>query len=142
LRNGERSTRHKHIASWSVCTARLCLPTHQHHFSSIQMDAARQLIREPDVSDPRHYRRRVAELGAIYVAIFGLSVLGIPPPRRPFAHRAPRVGRSDRHIFSDGNIRAIKFRAARGAPRPNLPAPGTAPQHPPNQVHPKAASLP
>lgn len=41
------------------------------------MDAARRLIREPDVSDPRHYRRRVAELAAIYVAIFGLSVLGV-----------------------------------------------------------------
>jgi hypothetical protein len=41
------------------------------------MDAARRLIREPDVSDPRHYRRRVAELAAIYVAIFLLSAAGI-----------------------------------------------------------------
>jgi hypothetical protein len=41
------------------------------------MDAARRLIREPDVSDPRHYRRRVAELAAIYVAIFTLSTAGI-----------------------------------------------------------------
>jgi hypothetical protein len=41
------------------------------------MDAARRLIREPDVSDPRHYRRRVAELAAIYVAIFALSAAGI-----------------------------------------------------------------
>jgi len=28
------------------------------------------LIREPDVGDPRQYRRRVAALAAIYVAIF------------------------------------------------------------------------
>jgi len=41
------------------------------------MDIARRLIREPDVSDPQHYRRRVAELAAIYVAIFALSVLGV-----------------------------------------------------------------
>ena len=41
------------------------------------MDAARRLVREPDVSDPRHYRRRVAELAAIYVAIFTLSVTGV-----------------------------------------------------------------
>jgi hypothetical protein len=41
------------------------------------MDAGRWLIREPDVSDPRHYRRRVAELAAIYVAIFVLSAAGI-----------------------------------------------------------------
>jgi len=41
------------------------------------MDAGRRLIREPDVSDPDHYRRRVAELAAIYVAIFGLSAAGI-----------------------------------------------------------------
>jgi hypothetical protein len=41
------------------------------------MDAGRRLIREPDVSDPPHYRRRVSELGAIYVAIFVLSAAGI-----------------------------------------------------------------
>jgi hypothetical protein len=41
------------------------------------MDAARRLIREPDVSDPRRYQRRVAELAAIYVAIFSLSVTGV-----------------------------------------------------------------
>ena len=41
------------------------------------MDAGRRLIREPDVSDPGQYRRRVAELAAVYVAIFGLSATGI-----------------------------------------------------------------
>jgi hypothetical protein len=41
------------------------------------MDAERRLIREPDVADPGRYRRRVAELAAIYVAIFGLSGAGI-----------------------------------------------------------------
>jgi hypothetical protein len=41
------------------------------------MDAARRIIREPDVSDPRHYRRRVAELAAVYVAMFTLSAAGI-----------------------------------------------------------------
>jgi hypothetical protein len=41
------------------------------------MDIARQLIREPDVSDPRRYRRRVAGLAVIYVAIFCLSLAGI-----------------------------------------------------------------
>ena len=41
------------------------------------MDAARRLIREPDVSDPRQYRRRVAELAAVYVAIFAFSIAGI-----------------------------------------------------------------
>ena len=41
------------------------------------MDAGRRLIREPDVSDPPHYRRRVSELGAIYVAIFVLFAAGI-----------------------------------------------------------------
>jgi hypothetical protein len=41
------------------------------------MDLGRQLIREPDVSDAGHYRRRVAQLAAIYVAICGLSVVGI-----------------------------------------------------------------
>jgi hypothetical protein len=41
------------------------------------MDVGRRLVREPDSSDPRQYRRRVGELAAIYVAIFGLSVVGV-----------------------------------------------------------------
>jgi hypothetical protein len=41
------------------------------------MDAGRRLIREPDVSDPAQYRRRVAALAAIYVAIFALSGAGL-----------------------------------------------------------------
>ncbi len=41
------------------------------------LDAGRRLIREPDVADPGQYRRRVAELAAIYVALFCLSTAGI-----------------------------------------------------------------
>jgi hypothetical protein len=41
------------------------------------MDAARTLIREPDVSDAAHYRRRVVQLAAIYLAVSLLSLFGI-----------------------------------------------------------------
>ena len=41
------------------------------------MDLARTLLREPDVTDARHYRRRVTQLAALYVAVFLLSLAGL-----------------------------------------------------------------
>jgi hypothetical protein len=41
------------------------------------MDAARTLIREPDVDSPRQYRRRVLLLAVIYIVLFALCLVGI-----------------------------------------------------------------
>lgn len=41
------------------------------------MDAARTLIREPDVDSPREYRRRVLLLALIYVVLFTLCLVGV-----------------------------------------------------------------
>ena len=41
------------------------------------MDAARTLIREPDVDSPRQYRRRVLLLAVIYIVLFTLCLVGI-----------------------------------------------------------------
>lgn len=41
------------------------------------MDLARDLVREPDVSGPRAYRRRVGQLACVYLLLFCISLLGL-----------------------------------------------------------------
>jgi hypothetical protein len=41
------------------------------------IDLGRALVREPDVSDARHYARRVLLLALIHPALFTLSLFGV-----------------------------------------------------------------